>query len=70
MKTKITMAKSIIFLLLGILAMVAATAMYAIGNSSGHLSELKDFWYMPIPFGLLFLIVAIWGFVKTSQKKT
>lgn len=52
------MNKKSLFLLLGILCLAAAVAMYMIGKNSSHLSELKDFWWIPLPLGLLALFVA------------
>lgn len=52
------MNKKSLFLLLGILCLAAAVAMYMIGKNSSHLSELKDFWWIPLPLGLLSLFVA------------
>lgn len=50
------MSKSL-FTILGLLALIAAGAMYYVGKSSSHLSELKDFWWIPVPLGLLLLIL-------------
>lgn len=52
------MNKRKIFYLLGALCLVAAAAMYFIGKDSSHLSELKDFWWMPLPLGALLLLLA------------
>ncbi len=52
------MNKKSLFLLLGIVCLAAAVAMYMIGKNSSHLSELKDFWWIPLPLGLLALFVA------------
>jgi len=35
-----------------------AIGMYLIGDNSSHLSELKDFFWTPIPLGILSLIGA------------
>ena len=43
----------ILFLLLGIICVGAAIAMYIIGNDSSNLSELKDFWWVPVPLALV-----------------
>jgi hypothetical protein len=36
---------------------IAAGIMYYVGNDSSHLSELADFFYIPIPLGIIALIV-------------
>lgn len=45
-------------IILAILCIGAAIAMYVIGNDSSNLSELKDFWYIPLPLGVFALIGA------------
>lgn len=52
------MNKKSLFFLLGILCLAASVAMYVIGKNSSHLSELSDFWWIPLPLGLLALFVA------------
>ena len=52
------MNKTFLFILAGI-CIAAAVAMYIIGNDSSHLSELKDFWYVPLPLGLLAILGAL-----------
>lgn len=49
--------KKTLFLALSILCFVAAGAMYKIGNDSSHLSELKDFFWLPIPLGIICFII-------------
>lgn len=44
--------------ILGLLCFVASGAMYMIGDNSSHLSELKDFFWVPLPLGVLLLILA------------
>lgn len=46
-------------IILFVLCVAASIAMYVIGNNSGHLSELADFWYVPIPLGLVALLGAV-----------
>ena len=48
----------VFLIILAIVCIGAAIAMYIIGNDSSHLSELKDFWYIPLPLGLFALIGA------------
>jgi hypothetical protein len=52
------MNKKSLFYILGVLCLVAAAAMYFIGKDSSHLSELKDFWWIPLPLGALCLLMA------------
>ncbi len=49
--------KKNLFLALSILCFVAAAAMYKIGNDSSHLSELKDFFWVPLPLGIICFII-------------
>ena len=51
------MNRKSLFYMLGVLCIVASIAMYFIGKESSHLSELKDFWWMPLPLAALALIV-------------
>lgn len=44
--------------IIGLLAVVASVAMYLIGKDSSHLSELKDFWWAPLPIALICFLVA------------
>jgi hypothetical protein len=43
----------ILLLLLGIACIGAGIAMYIVGNDSSHLSELKDYWWIPLPLALV-----------------
>jgi hypothetical protein len=52
------MNKKSLFYILGVLCLVASAAMYFIGKESSHLSELKDFWWIPLPLGALALLIA------------
>jgi hypothetical protein len=52
------MNKKSLFYILGVLCLVASAAMYFIGKESSHLSELQDFWWIPLPFGALALMIA------------
>jgi len=56
------MNKKAVFGFIGVLALIASLAMYTIGGNSSHLSELKDFWWAPLP------IAAICFFVAASSK--
>jgi hypothetical protein len=60
------MNKKTVFGVIGILAVIAAIVMYKAGKNSSHLSELKDFWWYPLPLAVLcFLGAAAPG--KKSQ---
>jgi hypothetical protein len=52
------MNKKSLFYILGVLCLVASAAMYFIGKESSHLSELSDFWWIPLPLGALALLMA------------
>ncbi|MFT5858195.1 MAG: hypothetical protein ACI865_000279 [Flavobacteriaceae bacterium] len=43
----------ILLLLLGIVCIGAAITMYVVGSDSSHLSELKDYWWIPLPLALV-----------------
>ena len=45
-------------IILAVIAFLAAGIMYYLGSESSHLSELMDFYYYPIPLGVLGLIGA------------
>jgi|GEM_PF-745625 len=53
------MKKKIIMLLLGVIVLIASGGMYWLGNESSNLSELKDFWYMPLPLGVFLIIIGM-----------
>ena len=52
------MNKKSVFYILGVLCIVASIAMYMIGKNSSHLSELKDFWWVPLPLAAIALLIA------------
>ena len=52
------MNKKSLYTVLGVLCIAASVAMYMIGKNSSHLSELKDFWWMPLPLGAIALLLA------------
>lgn len=47
------MNKKTVFGVIGILAVIASIVMYKVGKNSSHLSELKDFWWYPLPLAVL-----------------
>jgi hypothetical protein len=52
------MNKKSLFYILGVLCLVASAAMYFIGSKNDHLTELKQFWWIPLPLGALALLMA------------
>ena len=46
------------FTFLGVLCVVASVVMYLVGNDSSHLSELKDFFWIPLPLAGIFFLVS------------
>lgn len=49
----------VFLIILAVLCVVAAVVMYIIGSDSSHLSELKDFWYVPLPLAVVALFGAL-----------
>ena len=43
---------------LGSLCIIASALMYFIGKDSSHLSELKDYWWIPLPLAVLCFLIA------------
>ncbi|MCZ8155352.1 MAG: hypothetical protein O9264_04470 [Leptospira sp.] len=48
-----------LLLVIAVISFLASISMYLIGDNSSHLSELKDFFWTPIPLGILALIRAL-----------
>ena len=61
------MNKKTIFIIIGLLAVVAAIVMYRMVKNSSHLSELKDFWWYPVPLAVVCFLIA--GRAQTAVKK-
>ncbi|MCB0508365.1 MAG: hypothetical protein KDD21_08710 [Bacteroidetes bacterium] len=53
--------------ILAVLCLIASLVMYLVGNSSGHLSELKDFFWVPLPLAIICLLIA---FVKKNNSSS
>jgi hypothetical protein len=53
------MKKGIVFISLGVICTVAAVVMKQVGESSDHLSELKDYYYVPLPLACVCIAVGI-----------
>lgn len=47
-----------IFIAVGLLAVVASLAMFMVGSNSSHMSELKEFWWAPLPVAIICFLVA------------
>ena len=47
-----------VFTVLAVLCLVASVAMYMIGKDSSHLTELKDYFWVPLPLAAIFLLAA------------
>lgn len=54
--------------ILSALCIIASIAMYAIGSNSNHLSELKDFFWLPIPLAVICLAITFIGKDKEQSK--
>jgi len=52
------MNKKNIYAILAVLCLIASISMYMLGKNSSHLSELKDFWWMPLPLAAIFLLLS------------
>jgi hypothetical protein len=55
------MNRKTVFGVIGILAIIASIAMYMVGKDSSHLSELMDFWWVPLPFAVVCFLLAGFG---------
>jgi hypothetical protein len=52
------MNKKAVFGVIAVLAVIAAIVMNRIGRHSSHLSELKDYWWYPLPLAVICLLIA------------
>ncbi len=52
------MKKKILFSV-GSLCVLASVGMYVIGDGSSHLSELKDFFWVPLPLGVVSILAGL-----------
>lgn len=53
------MTKGIVFISLGVICTVAAVVMKQVGENSANLSELKDYYYVPLPLACVCIAVGI-----------
>jgi hypothetical protein len=51
------MCKKKVYYTLAGLAVAASITMYMVGSNSGHLTELKDFFWAPLPLALAFFLL-------------
>jgi hypothetical protein len=58
------MNKKTILAIVGALALACSLGMYVIGGNNSNLTELKDFWWAPLPIALICFILA--GMSKTK----
>ena len=56
-----------VFLFIGFLALAASAGMRILGNKSSHLSELQEFWWVPLPLALICFIIATRSGGKSGQ---
>ena len=52
------MSKQLFFGISGFIAVIASIVMYKMGKNSSHLSELKDFWWYPLPLAVICFLIA------------
>jgi magnesium-transporting ATPase (P-type) len=52
------MNKKSLFYILGVVCIVASIAMYFIGKESANLSELQEYWWIPLLIAAVALLVA------------
>lgn len=55
------MKKKGLLVTLGCVCIFASFIMYTIGGNSGHLTELRDTFWIPLPLGAISLVVALMG---------
>ena len=48
-----------ILIIIGFVALIAAGAMRIVGGNSSHLSELRDYWWIPLPVALVCFLAAM-----------
>jgi len=53
------MNKKTVFITLGVLCLIASVAMYVIGGNNANLTELKEFWWIPLPLAAISLLLAV-----------
>jgi len=53
------MTMKIFMIVLSIVCFISAIGMFYIGNNSSHLSELADVFWIPIPLGVIFLLLGL-----------
>ena len=58
------MNKKTVLSIIGVLALAASLGMYVMGNQNSNLTELKSYWWIPLPIALICFIIA--GASKTK----
>ncbi|MDA0208120.1 MAG: hypothetical protein O3B64_01795 [bacterium] len=48
-----------IFTSLGVLALIVAGLMWIVGGNNPNLSELADLWWLPIPLGVILILIGM-----------
>ena len=52
------MNKKIFFGIVGLIAVIASIVMYRMGKNNNHLTELKNFWWYPLPLAAICFLIA------------
>jgi hypothetical protein len=52
------MSKKTVYTILALLSLAASIIMYMAGKNSANLSELQEYWWMPLPLAAIFLLLA------------
>ncbi|HMK03858.1 MAG TPA: hypothetical protein VK489_06695 [Ferruginibacter sp.] len=52
------MNKKNTYAILAVLSLVAAIVMYMAGKNSANLTELQEYWWMPLPLAAIFLLLS------------
>lgn len=52
------MSKPVVWTIVGVIALCASIWMYQEGQSNGHLEELQDFWFYPLPLAFIAFQIA------------
>ena len=49
----------IVLVVIGFIFLIGAWVMRIVGGNSSHLSELREYWWIPLPLGLLCFLIAM-----------
>jgi uncharacterized membrane protein len=50
--------KMIVYVVLGVIALIVSAMMYITGMNNSNLTELLQYFWIPIPLGILLLVMA------------